>query len=162
MSTSMKKVDCGYVTINAAFLQEVKEAFAELWERIGQMEQAARRGLPLSVDLNHWVTQLSELREQLAREFSLEETYGYVTNAAHPFPGATMAPSMTRNQHAELYLHLSELCEQVEEAQYRGTLLRDFTNYAQTFYRFSKSLQEHESHESRLIEQGLGIEPRKN
>ena len=160
MSTSMKKLDCGYVTINAAFLQEVKEAFSELWEKVRQMVQSAQEGLPLSVDLNHWVTQLTELRGHLASEFSLEETYGYITRAAKPLAGSAIDPSVTRNQHAELYLQLSELCEQVEEAQYRGTLMRDFWVYTKSFYVFVDSLQQHERMEARLIEHGLGIEPR--
>lgn len=157
MSTSLKKQACGHVTINAAFLQEVKEAYSELWQNVRRMRVAAQEGLPLSVDLNQWVIQLTDLRGQLASEFSLEETYGYITKAAQPFSTAKVDPALTLGQHAELYLQLSEICEQVEEAQYRGTILRDFSNYAESFFSFVDALLEHERCEARLIELGLGF-----
>lgn len=157
MSTYLKKQACGHVTINAAFLQEVKEAYSELWQKVHTMKSAAQNGLPLSVELNQWVVHLTELRSQLATEFSLEETYGYVTRAARPFSSTTVDPALTRGQHAELYLQLSEICEQVEEAQYRGTIMRDFAVFANSFSAFVNSLLEHERFEARLIELGMGV-----
>ncbi len=157
MSTSVKSQTCGCVTINPAFLQEVKEAYSSVWENMHQLLDAAARGLPLSVDMNHWVAQLSSLRGQLSSEFSLEETYGYVTNATQVISCHNLDPAVTRSQHAELYLQLSELCEQVEEAQYRGTLMRDFPSYAESFFAFIDRLQAHERSEAKLIEYGLGL-----
>lgn len=156
MSTSLKKQTCGVVTINAAFLQEIKEACSPLSDRVYQLRESALNGLPLSVDLNQWVSQLTDLRAQLVNAFGLEETYGYITSASKPFSWVPFDPSEVRGQHAELYMQLSELCEQVEEAQYRGTILRDFSIYSEAFSSFADAFQSHEKHEAQLIEQGLG------
>jgi len=160
MSTSLKTQTYGVLTINAAFLQEIKEACSPLWERVYQLRESALNGLPLSVDVNHWVSQLTDLRAQLVNAFSLEETYGYITSASRPLAGVPFDPSEVRAQHAELYMQLSELCEQVEEAQYRGTIVRDFSNYSVAFSSFADALQCHEQNEARLIEHGLGLTSR--
>ncbi len=147
----------GFVAINAAFLQEVKEAYSAMWESLRQLRESSRMQAPLSLDLNKWVSMLSELRSELGSEFNLEETYGYITQAVNPYIGPCVNPMKTRSQHAGLYIQLRELCEQVEEAQYRGTLMRDFRQYADEYFQFDRALQDHEREEGRLIEHGLGI-----
>lgn len=163
MSVSLKKQPMtmktsGYVTINAAFLQEVKEESWELWESLHRLRDATQQmRAPLSVELNKWVSKLADVRSELATEFSLEETYGYITQVAQPYSGPGRNPAATRLQHAELYLQLSELCEQIEVAQYRGTLMRDFQTYADEFQEFLEALRNHEYEEARLIQFGLGL-----
>lgn len=142
--------------INAAFLQEVKESNVQLWSTLRELRTHVLEDCEPSYVARRFVELLGELRDCLAFEFSLEETYGFVSGIparAASGNGALKA----RAQHSELYLHLHELCEQVEEAQYRGTIRRDLASYFDAFSYFDECLAAHEALESELIEDGLGV-----
>ena len=157
MSIAIRTTPVGQTAINAAFLQEVKESHAELWDLLHRLRLATEQGMQLSIEANRWVMLLDEVRERLASEFSLEETYGYLSQAGR---AACRTDATTlRGQHAELYVQLSELCERAEEAQYRGTIIRDFPEFAAEFRRFDQALQRHEQAEAAAIRMGLGLDP---
>jgi hypothetical protein len=147
------------VLINAAFLQEVKESFSELWEKIAVLRSMTSSQITDSEQIHHWVKLLAECKKELSSEFSLEETFGYISldRATNTWEKLDRDASDVRAQHAELYCHLTELCEQVEEAQYRGTIVRDFQQYIEAFQTFDAAFRSHEQQEARFIEIGLGI-----
>lgn len=147
------------VLINAAFLQEVKESFSELWEKLSRLRSIVNFESMDAEQIHSWVSLLADCKNLLSSEFSLEETFGYISmdRASNNWERLGTDASDIRAQHAELYCHLMELCEQAEEAQYRGTVVRDFGQYVQAFQQFDGSLQSHERQEARLIEVGLGI-----
>ncbi len=142
--------------VNAAFLQEVKDSNLQLWSvlrelreiRIGDEPREAARQL---------VDKLSELRDSIGLEFSLEETYGFITGIPQVQPIGVANADTAKNQHRELYLQLHEICEQAEEAQYRGTIGRDLPMYLGAFESFDTSFRAHEELEAELIRCGLGV-----
>ncbi len=145
------------VTINAAFLQEIKEANSQVWESLYFLRLMARERYIGQQNMHQWVQKLTEFRRQLSTEFALEETYGYIPGAHHQHIAMGIDPAVALKQHKELYLHLLDVCEQVEESQYVGTIGRDFRSHTAAFQEFDASLSEHERIESEMIRCGLGL-----
>ncbi|MCA9141115.1 MAG: hypothetical protein KDB00_30300, partial [Planctomycetales bacterium] len=93
----------GRLAINAAFLQEIKEdnrQLKTLWDRLLPMlshHQTAK---------NHWpelIADFSDLRDQLAIHFSLEEAYGYFDDAVDIAPHLSLTAESLKGQHTELF-----------------------------------------------------------
>ena len=146
------------IRVNAAFLQEVKDSNLGLWTTLRDL-RAIDPGCEDSIAASHaFVDLIGRLREALALQFSLEETYGYIQASACRFRSLGGADATAaKMQHSELYLQLHELCEQVEEAQYRGTISRDLAAFLGDFEAFDDCFLAHEALEAELICSGLGI-----
>lgn len=143
--------------VNAAFLQEVKDSNLKLWSVLRELRDL-QVGVLESRELSRELVQLlGELRDAIALEFSLEETYGFIEGAARIGGIGMPDASLAKHQHRELYLQLHELCEQAEEAQYRGTISRDLAKYLEDFDRFDSALRAHEEFEAELIRCAFGI-----
>ncbi|MCA9193750.1 MAG: hypothetical protein KDB03_18385 [Planctomycetales bacterium] len=150
----MKPVISRKMMVNAAFLQEVKDSNTELWLTLTQLENLRQVNQEKRIRSRQLVMLLGRLRECVALEFSLEETYGFLsTGGLSTWQDATEA----MHQHRDLYLQIHELCEQAEEAEYRGTISRDLDQYLDAFDDFHCSFVAHEAMEGELIRLGLGV-----
>lgn len=145
--------------VNAAFLMEVKEANAAVWSCLRRVRELA--AMPEHVDpdrlAHEFVQGADELLDQLAREFQLEETLGFVA----PSSDSSLSTEQTdleksSQQHREIYLCLQEMCERAEESEYRGTICRDLDRFREDFSKVDQLLREHESYEAELIRGQLG------
>jgi hypothetical protein len=145
-----------FTTINAAFLQEVKEANAPLWESLYTLRSLVS-DIRNAEAIHNWVLRLSDFRRQLSTEFALEETYGYISRAPRQHILVGIDPNQTLMQHRELYLQLVDICEQVEQAQYVGHIVRDIKQHVAAFQEFDSMLAEHERIEAEMIRYGLGL-----
>ncbi len=145
--------------VNAAFLQEVKDSNLKLWSVLRELREIEVGNLEPRELSREFVELLSELRDAISLEFSLEETYGFIEGASRIGGIGMPDAGLAKIQHRELYLQLHELCEQVEEAQYRGTISRDISMYLETFDRFDSVLRAHEEFEAELIRCAFGIRP---
>jgi hypothetical protein len=149
-------------SVNAAFLQEVKDSNLQLWTALRKIRNLRNEAGANNLKSRIFVSSLGELRDAIALEFSLEETYGYIESVSvPPLPYGCADAGTAKAQHCELYLQLHELCEQSEEAQYRGTISRDLNQYFDAFDAFDAALRAHEELESDLIHYGLGLGRRK-
>jgi len=148
-------------SVNAAFLQEVKDHNVQLWSTLRELRNVEAFCVDPIAASAQFVTLISRLRELLSLQFSLEDTYGYINAAPTHFqlPAAVNAAA-AKSQHCELYLQIHELCEQAEEAQYRGTISRDLDTFFNLFELLDESLQAHEDAEAELIRLGLGLSGR--
>ncbi len=143
--------------VNAAFLQEVKDSNVRLWSVLHELRDL-HTVVAEARTLSHELVELmSELRDAIALEFSLEETYGFIEGASRIGGLGMPDAGKSKIQHRELYLQLNELCEQVEEAQYRGTIARDLPLYLDSFKRFDQAMHAHEEFEAELIRCALGV-----
>lgn len=142
--------------VNAAFLQEVKDSNLQFWQNVHDFKRLLNQSADPSEQSAKLVRLLSELRDSLALEFSLEETYGYIEGISSGSVSARKADEAKR-QHRELYLQLHEIAESAEEAQYRGTILQDYASLIVLCREFLNALDAHEKHESDLIHYELGV-----
>jgi len=141
--------------INAAFLQDVKEACVELWDTVHRLRQVIEQARGSAEAAKQLVELLGELRDQIAFAFSLEEAYGFIDGCRGPSPVWAHRAQSAKQQHRELYLLITELCEQAQEAQYRGFVARDFPQLLAAAVEFDAALQAHEEFESELIQHGF-------
>lgn len=141
--------------INAAFLQEVKESNVELWDTVHHLRQLIEGATSNAQNARCLVTLLSQLRDQLAFAFSLEEAYGFIEGCRGIAPLIAQRAQMAKQQHRELYLAIHELCETAEEAQYRGVADREFNDLLHATADFDAQFRAHEQLESELMTEGL-------
>jgi hypothetical protein len=140
----------GTVTVNAAFLQEIKEVNQELWQRLEEMRHRCQRPLA-PAHCRHLVERLSELRDQLALHFALEEAYGYFDDPVEVAPRLSYAAENLRNEHRQLYMRLTHIVERAERLMRSEQLATLALWIGPEFLEFDEALRDHESRENELI-----------
>lgn len=137
------------VTINAAFLQEIKADHQQLKELLERLRTLAAEPQALPNHVREFVDLLDQLRDQLAFHFTLEEAYGYFEDALETAPELCAQAFMLRSQHAELFVLARDLADVA--AQQASESSANFTQLAEQFFDFDKALKAHESAELNLI-----------
>ena len=143
--------------VNAAFLQEVKDSNIQFWQNVHDFKRLLNQSAAVVEQSTKMVRLLSELRDSMALEFSLEETYGYIEGYSAGNSVSASKAGQAKRQHRELYLHLHEISESAEEAQYRGTIVQDYQTLVVACKEFLAVLEAHEKLESDLIRHEFGI-----
>jgi len=143
------------ITLNAAFLQEIKEDNTELRPLLDDTREALVGSGSLRGRWKHFVELLGELRDHLAMYFALEEAYGYFENPMITAPSLSRGATILRAQHQILYSEICALTEQAEQWLYQETQAPDPRKVVRRFIVFSEHLQEHETREHALILQVL-------
>ncbi len=140
------------VTINAAFLLEIKEDNQRLKELLAELRSIAgpdRNGPELS--RHELLEKLGDLRDQLATHFSLEEAFGYFDEPLIAAPRLSARAEELRQQHADLFVRICRLVDDAEEAYQRESHHRAFHLVAYRFQEFDSQFQVHEQAENELI-----------
>src|SRR5262245_61954266 len=88
----------GTVTVNAAFLQEIKEVNQELWSLLADLRHRCQRPIAPG-HCRLLIDKLCQLRDQLALHFSLEEAYGYFEDPVEVAPQLSRQAEMLRSEH---------------------------------------------------------------
>ncbi len=143
------------LTINPAFLQEIKDSNPDLWSTVQNLRQVCQCREQPAQTARHLARLLDNLRDQLALQFSLEESYGYLEVSEGSDGNVGQLANRTHAQHCTLYLRLSELAEQAEELQYRGVEPLQLRKLVQSAQQFDAELREHEQSENELIERSF-------
>ena len=142
------------VGVNAAFLQEIKDSHADLAHLIHEVRVTCHAELPPGESAKRLTNLLHDLRDCLAMQFALEETYGYIENVQSMPNSVTAMAERARNEHCGLYLEISALCEQAEELQYRGYAAEHAGELIKATEQFDAKLIRHERLEAELVEIG--------
>jgi hypothetical protein len=145
------------LVVNPAFLQEIKDSNPDLWETVHQLRQVCECDDEPGKVSRQLTRLLDDLRDQLALQFSLEESYGYVAAVDHPSQVLSELSARTRHQHGMLYMQLTDLAEQAEELQYRGVEPKQLRVLVQRTREFDAQLRDHEQSESELIERSFDL-----
>ena len=145
------------LTVNPAFLQEIKDSNPDLWDTVHQLRQTCECRQDAAVTARMLARLLDGLRDHLALQFSLEESYGYMEVADPASELTAEMATQTQAQHCSLYLRLSELAEQAEELQYRGVEPIQLRKLVQSTLEFDSQLRQHEQIEHELIERSFHL-----
>lgn len=147
------------VTINVAFLQEIKEDFGfrrmlnEVYQKLNSEEKIQPR---VASEL------LGDLRDELETYFALEEFYGYFEQSAAQNPAVSQRATTLRSDHEKLYLQFNEVVEKSEQIVYHECS-EEFTvrDLAKELDQFCEALAEHEQSEMelmmRLVNEDIGV-----
>ena len=140
----------GTVTVNAAFLQEIKEVNQELWSLLAELRHRCQRPLA-PTQCRHLMDKLCQLRDQLALHFALEEAYGYFEDPVYVAPRLSRQAEQLRDEHKGLYLDLCELVDRSERMFYDEQHAALALWIGPEFLEFDTRLKSHESRENELI-----------
>ena len=138
------------LTINAAFLQEIKQDNVHF----NQLLKSIATGLSDRPHVRPRVLAelLTRLRDELETHFALEEFYGYFDQAAMTNPEISRKAERLKDQHEALYVELNDLVEEAERLVYHETPAgRPVRQIVRGFHRFHERIDEHEAAEMELI-----------
>ncbi len=139
------------VTVNPAFLQEIKEDNHELRQLLADACAAISGPVGTHMPSRQLADLLGSLRDQLAIHFALEEAYGYFEEPLSVAPRLSTKADALRNQHRDLYLEICELVDQAQRCAYHEGNGASLRKLAADFRAFISKLQEHESQENELV-----------
>ena len=142
----------GTVTVNAAFLQEIKEVNQDLWTLLKELRHRCQRPIAPG-QCRMLIDKLCQLRDQLALHFSLEEAYGYFDDPIDVAPQLSRQSEQLRAEHKELYVDLCDLVERAERMFYDEQHAALTLWIGPQFLEFDKRLRHHEEAENELITQ---------
>ena len=140
----------GTVTVNAAFLQEIKEVNQELWALLAELRHRCQRPIAPG-HCRALIDKLCQLRDQLALHFSLEEAYGYFDDPVDVAPQLSRDAERLRAEHKELYLDFCDLVERAERMFYDEQHAALALWIGPEFLEFDQRLRGHEQRENALI-----------
>jgi hypothetical protein len=140
----------GTVTVNAAFLQEIKEVNQELWTLLADLRHRSQRPIAPG-QCRLLIDKLCQLRDQLALHFSLEEAYGYFEDPVDVAPRLSRAADKLRSEHKGLYLDFCQLVDRAERMFYDEQHAALALWLGPEFLEFDELLRSHEERESELI-----------
>lgn len=138
------------VTVNAAFLQEIKEVNQELWHLLAELRHRCQRPIASGM-CRQIVDKLCELRDQLALHFALEEAYGYFDDPVDVAPQLCRRADALRSEHKGLYSDLSALVDRAERLFYDDQHAALALWVGPHFLEFDARLRKHEERENDLI-----------
>lgn len=139
------------VTINAAFLQEIKEVNEDLWKLLDEVKRICRDTQSVQAQARHVVDLLAELRDQLAMHFALEEAYGYFDDPVLVAPRLSECARALRDEHQILYTLVRDLADEVDELYRAGKLSQKASRVVERFREYYDRFQEHENRENEMI-----------
>jgi len=139
------------VTVNAAFLQEIKQDNVELRDLLQTISGRLLRRRPRVSDARDLVELLVRLRDQLAMHFALEEAFGYFENAVDIAPRLCERAAELRTEHDLFFRDICGMCEQAEQLLYHEASPRTLRQVATRYAAFYDGLQQHEARENELI-----------
>jgi hypothetical protein len=145
------------ITINAAFLQEIKEDSQDFRCLLARAH-GLLSGSHIHIARKRLVDLLGELRDQLALHFALEEAYGYFEDAVAAEPRLGRLAEGLRAEHATMFVKLCALEETAERWLYHESTANVLRQIATDFDTFHKQFLDHESRENDLILEALAEE----
>jgi hypothetical protein len=138
------------LTLNVAFLQDIKQDTEKPEEIIGEIRSLLSQGA--DVKPAELVSQLGRLRDELETYFALEEFYGYFQSAKLTYPRVSNRAERLQTQHETLYLDLCQLIEQAERTLYGESVLeKSLPDIVTGFHAFVQSFNLHEQEEFDLM-----------
>ncbi len=140
------------VTINVAFLQEIKDDFEfrsqlnRVYAQLHPKNNDDRPSIRVAADL------LGDLRDELKTYFALEEFYGYFGQAKVDNPRVSKQAGELQTDHEKLFLQLGVVFELSQQLVYdEGVPDLGYEKVAEGFEDFCIALAQHEQAEMELM-----------
>lgn len=137
------------LSVNAAFLKDIKDDNRELKGLVDQMTPLAEHP---QIAANHWAEfteLLGQLRDQLALHFSLEEAFGYFEEAIEVAPQLSITAEQLRSEHTGLFESIRQIADKATEIA--PDQLEKVSLLVSRFEQFRHNFEAHEEAEVKLI-----------
>lgn len=145
------------VTLNAAFLNDVKELNRALHGRLEDLFQICQQPIAWGKH-REVVDSLAQLRDDLAMHFSIEESLGYFTDPLECAPWLCDEAAKLLSQHDRLYREIGRLVDNADALSRSEAWLEFEKSIPRQFISFYHRLQKHESAEVDLIMDALYLD----
>ncbi|QDU05493.1 hypothetical protein V6x_52300 [Gimesia chilikensis] len=139
------------ITVNAAFLQEIKDNNLQLDELLELLNTLCSVNDKTFLEPKRFSELIHELRDLLAMHFSLEDALGYFIGPSNIIPVLSKEATRLKSQHEELYLEVSAIAENADTLLASEHSENVSTNLIRRFRSFYEDLRKHESEEYDLI-----------
>lgn len=139
------------VTLNVAFLLEIKEENTELDRLLTETRAAASKIAAQGANWRQVMELLESLRDNVTMQFVLEEAYGYFENPAFYTPELGASAALLRDEHWILCSELKVVIAHVEERVHNEVLDMTPLQIAQELIAFCDDLLYHDTQEYALI-----------
>lgn len=139
------------VTVNAAFLQEIKEVDEELWELLHRANSLCDTPRQVRHHGRRVVEVLSELRDHVGMHFALEEAYGYCEDPVHVLAHLNVVAGELREEHQALFMLLRDLVDEVDDLHRQKLLAQHSARVVKRFRAYYNRFLQHEKRENELI-----------
>jgi len=143
------------VTINAAFLQEIKEVHVELWSAFEQIRGFGSRRDWTDSACRQLVSSLDSFRDLLSLCFTLEDAYGYFDDPVYVDARFGKRVSRLRAEHHTLRAEITRIGNHAERLMYNGRLHDSIDAILARLAAFCDQLEEHEAREKDLISEAF-------
>lgn len=147
----MATIETRTLTVNVAFLQEIKEVHQDLWELLERLRRRLSRPISLRGECSELVETLERLRQLLRLHFTLEEAYGYFEDPAQVAPRLSDRAWRLLSQHEGLYSEAAELAALGADLLEHGRPATLITQVADAFHVFDGRFRRHEEDETELM-----------
>ncbi len=141
------------LTVNAAFLKEIKDDNLQLKSILDQLASLTEH---CQTAINHWpelIELFDSLRDQLALHFALEEAYGYFDDAIGGEPQLSVVAECLRSEHGKLFESVRHIAERSKEIS--GDKEEEVTRLLRRVAEFRRMFEKHEGAELELILKAL-------
>jgi len=143
------------VTINAAFLQEIKEVHVELWNALEQIRGFLSRRDWSDPECRDLVSSLDRFRDLLNLCFTLEDAYGYFEDPVYVDARFSKRVGRLRAEHQTLDAEITRIGNHAERLLYNGRLSESIDGILSRLAAFCDQLKEHEAREKDLISEAF-------
>ncbi|MDA8967903.1 hemerythrin domain-containing protein [bacterium] len=148
-AATQSKTGTRRLAVNAAFLKDIKDDNQDLKILLDKITPITCHQQTAT---NHWpelITLFSDLRDQLALHFSLEEAYGYFDDAVVSAPQLSVTAELLRSEHPRLFSNIRDLADQASEICSDSP--EQVSRFIQRFDAFRRAFEKHEESELKLI-----------
>ena len=152
----MATVSTGTLTVNAAFLQEIKEVHQDLWWLLAEVRGMCQQPAEILRRRKKFRELFEQLRDQLALHFALEEAYGYFEDPVDVAPRLCDRAFALRDEHRRLYVDVTSLEQRVREVLDGHPSRSKLHAVVRDFEEFDRQFKRHEEQEIELILQEYG------
>jgi hypothetical protein len=143
--------ETGTLTMNVAFLQEIKSVDHELWDMLDQLRYVCSRPIDVADHCRRFVDMLMDLRDQLALHFALEEAFGYFEDPIEVAQAFSREAEKLRSEHRRLYTHLAQIVDRAEMLLEEGNRAQLASAIPGQFILFDAALLNHEERENEML-----------
>ena len=141
------------LTVNSAFLSEVKEVNEDLWRLTDEVRRLCSDPSAIHAAPLAFAQKLEQLRDQLALHFVLEEAYGYFEDSVEVAPRLCELAYSLRAEHPRLYLQICELVDRAARLVRVRRSSREVLEITAAFVSFDDQFRRHEAREVDMIQE---------
>ena len=139
------------LSVNAAFLQEIKEDNQELRLLFRQVSRHLYKISERLLYRRELFELAVRLRDQLAMHFALEEAFGYFNDAIDTAPHLSEKAEELKADHSRLFVKICHICDAAETVLHAPGSMSEVAAVADLFDVFAGRFHDHEARENQLI-----------